>query len=76
LQPNSKDDPFDGPLIAKSPASSAAEPFRRVANLWKIFGGRVFLRIARRHTAVTASPQRKSAQPALPPVCRKTRRRS
>jgi hypothetical protein len=55
--------------------SSAAKPFRRVAILRKMFGSRSFRGTARRHIAVTALPQRKFAQPALPPVCRKTGRR-
>jgi hypothetical protein len=57
-------------------ASFAAEPFRRVANLRKIRGDRVFCGTARGHIAVTALPQRKFAQSALPSVCRKTCRRS
>jgi hypothetical protein len=65
-----------GFLRRRRSASSAAEPFRRVAILRKFFGGRVFRVTARRHIAVTPLPQGKFAQPALPQVCRKTRRRS
>jgi hypothetical protein len=54
------------------PHPSAAKPFRRAANLRPIDGGRVFRGTARRHIAVTALPQRKFAQSALPSVCRKT----
>jgi hypothetical protein len=47
-----------------------------VANLRKMFGGRVFHGTACRHITVTALPQGKLAQSALPSVCRMTCRRS